>query len=569
MKLGLSTDFGSPHHWERLVDFAARHGVDRLVFWGDYSVARFTPPWLYPTRPALLTDEWRAVRTTVREHMAHAAQLTGEAGMEFWHCFQVLMLPPVDHVRRVWPEVFNAHGEPDMSHPAIHDLIRSQVAEALDIAPDLYGLELWIMECADVKVSHLQHQSIPLEEIIERIVGTVHEECRRRDLRLAVDLHTAGGHKATLDTILASARKRPDLIVSADNVVGDFHLHLPFNEHLKRAARTNPVQVHFDLNGEYWGRNFMPTVALDQYTRHIAEAQAIGAEYLDGRISTGHDSWGPHDNLLPSRRRFYPALQHLKPGNPLPNNIEVCCFDTLGGFNAEYFVRHAKDPSVRPSDVVQEFLAQEFGPEAGELAGLLERLEPVNGRIYFADKNYFGAQSILCQVSLVDFWALDVHLTTPAGEPFPPAQEGGPSAQNAPGRAAFAGWPVPLGHRAAGPQAMIAEKVLAVTETRSFLELARHATAHFRPEHREFVVRQFEDLALRARAAAALLEAMAHHFHLKAGKRNGDIPDPARFQQALREMQELALQWRTRYPDRRWGMDYWLDEWHKLMTQQT
>ena len=92
-----------------------------------------------------------------------------------------------------------------------------------------------------------------------------------------------------VEALLKAARAYPDIMVTGDNVIGDFHIHLPFNQHLWRAAQTNPVQVCFDLYGEYWGRSFFPTSALSQYEEHLAIARRMGAQWVNGRISTGHD----------------------------------------------------------------------------------------------------------------------------------------------------------------------------------------------------------------------------------------------------------------------------------------
>jgi hypothetical protein len=563
MKLGLSSDFGSPHHWERMVDFATRNKVDRLVYWGNYSVPGATTPCLFTPWPGAVSAEQHVLREGVRDSMAYAAQLTHRAGKEFWYVYQVLMLPPIEQSKQAWPTLFNEHGEPDMAHPLVEEIIRYQLNEALRIAPHLHGLELWICEGANIVLSDLKHQTISLDQIVERIMGIVDDFCREKGLRLAVDLHTAGGHKATVNALLASAARRPHVLVSGDNVIGDFQLHSPFNSLLQHAVRTNPVQVHFDLNGEYWGRNFTPTVALAQYTRHLAAARAIHAEYVDGRIATIHSINSRYDHVLPSRRKFYPALLNLQPGAPLPSNIDICCFDTLGGFNAEYFLRHARDPEVQTGPVVREFLASEFGPEVCALAWLLENLEPVNGRIFFSDKNYSGAQSLLPYVWLTGFWALDVHCTAPAGTPLTAVEAATTSGECGP--AAFAGWPVALNHCVAGPQAIVAEKKLAVAETRAFLELARQATAHFSSVSRDFVVRQFIDLERRARTAAVLQEAMVHYFHIKRGVTNGAIPDRKRLAELLPELLTLSAEWLQHYPDDRWSMSGWLKEWHKTI----
>lgn len=69
-------------HWERLVGFAHKHKADRLVFWGDYSTAKFLAPFLFPRHPGWLTDEDKAVRDPIRRKMTDAAQLTQQSGLD-------------------------------------------------------------------------------------------------------------------------------------------------------------------------------------------------------------------------------------------------------------------------------------------------------------------------------------------------------------------------------------------------------------------------------------------------------------------------------------------------------
>ena len=555
MKLALSTDFGSLHHWERLVAFARKHEVDRLVFWGDYSTAGFMAPFLFPQYPSWLTDQDRRRRESIRENMSAAAQLTKEAGMEFWYCFQALMIPAPERIQKITPGLFNRHGEPDMAGEAVYRLLEEQIDEVLEIAPDLAGLEMWVMECADIVVSRLKHQSISFDEVCRRLVDTVHEKCLKHGLELSVDLHTAGGHRPLLDGLLAAAQSHSDIIVSADNVIGDFHLHLPFNSHLLRAAVTNPIQVHFDLNGEYWGRNFFPTCALSQYKEHIDEALALGEVCVNGRISTGHDRGSSYFNVLPSHRHLYADGAGLAEGGPLPENIEVSCFNTLGGFNAEFFCRYARHPSVRALDVVREFLDSELGKGLDDLAQVLIEVEPIAARVFYAAQNYFNAQSILPSPHLAHFWALDVQLTIPAGEPFPPHD------LDRDGRAEFAGWPVPVGLLATGVHSLIEEKRQALADAESLLDRANLATSGAAPELRSFVLNQFEDFALYARAAAILLEAMAHYFHLREEKACADIPDRDRLAELVAEMKNIAGQWLGRQPNDEWKVASILHEW--------
>ncbi|MHB9110398.1 MAG: hypothetical protein ACYDCO_25375 [Armatimonadota bacterium] len=544
MKLGLSTDFGSPAHWERVVGFAREHGVDRVVFWGDYSHTGFAPPLLYPSCPALVPGEKRAEVRRIQERLQQAARLAGDAGLEFWYCFQVLQLPDAELARTERPDLFNGAGEPAMEGEAIYALLREQLAELFTLAPNLYGIELWVMECAAVRISQLKHQARPAAEIFGRIVDTVQVDVQGRGRRLAVDLHTAGGDPVAREALLAAARRHPDVLVSGDNVQGDFELHLPFNPVLERAAATNPIQVHFDLNGEYWGRNFVPTAAFDQYIAHLERARALGAEYVDGRVSTGHDRWSPHGNVLPLRRRYYPLLAGVDERSALPADAEVTATDTLGCMNAEFFCRHAHDLAVQPEEVITGVLRREFGEEAAALTPLFRALQFTLGKLFYVDRNYFGAQSVPPGNDWVlHFFAFDAHVAALPGSEFP-AEEIRAEC-NGEHRAAYPGWPLPAGHHCAGVEAMLWEKAEAVAEADAMLETVRQTP--LAEPGRAFLIRQFETLVLYARSYRALFEALAHQTLLAQGIRRGSLPDPARLDASVKELRALADAWQARF----------------------
>jgi hypothetical protein len=566
MKLSLSTDFGSPHHWERVVEFAVKHNVSRLVFWGDYSNTKFLPPYLYPKYPKLMSDEEQQRMGILRDRLVRASKMTTEAGMEFWYVFQALEIPSPDRTKAVWPELFNRGGEPDMGSELPYQLLRDQLDELLTLVPNLYGIEMWVMECATIRITHLKHQRLSTGEICGRIVDTVYEHIAPSGLKLVQDLHTAGGDSESLLGLFKAATCHPDIILSGDNVIGDYHLHLPFNSHIARASKTNPVQVNFDLNAEYWGRNFVPSIALSQYAQHIEEARRLRAVYINGRVSTGHDTWSPHANVLPSRRRFYPALARTRDSEPLPHDLEVTSTDTLGAFNAEFFCSRAINPETRPEDVAREFLRGEFGEAATGLVSCFMKLEGTLGKIFYTDKNYFVVQSARQTPWVTDLLALDIHLTSPPGTPLPPP-EGLGSAPEGGRRAAFAGWPAPLGHKCAGAEAMVREKEEALAEAQELLEEAKKGASNLKPECRDFLIKQFEDLVFFAKAFRFLLEAQAHYYLAKAGKRQGKLPNPSRFKEVLSQVEGVADEWKRRYPGGRYNLGETLADWANIIKQ--
>ncbi|MBN1911288.1 MAG: hypothetical protein JW818_16200 [Pirellulales bacterium] len=543
LKVALSTDFGNEIHWRRMIEFAKTHEVERLVYWSYGEVCGFPTPWTYPRRPAEFLDaDQRDRALQVQASLRRSAKMTSAAGMEFWYTYQALMMPDWARLRRVAPELFNARGEPDMAGDAVYALVTEQLDELHALAPGLDGIEVWIMECANVQIYRLQHQSVSTTQIIERLVATIHKACRKYGWKMTLDLHTAAGNTQTLHAIFEAARKRPDVIISADNVIGDYSLVLPFNEHLRKATKTNPICVHFDLNGEYWGRNYMPTSALSQYARDLEEARRLGAECVNGRISTAHDCWSPHDNILPRYRSEYPKV-------PI-QRLQVCCTDTLGRINAHFFCRRAGDPSVTREQATKEFLVEQFGESAESLMPVFLKVEEVDRGIFFMGGNYFSAQTVVRAPWHYRFWGWDEYMTAPPGTPFPTEQ----MKKDGRGLAAFAGWPVAIGHHAPGPKAILAEKAAAQRTAEQLLKQVKTASVSLNPQDREFLLRQFEDLVLFARIYRLVAEVDVNTTLLNRNTAINGLPDRQALQLAVEELRRARAEWKTRNPADPFGL---------------
>ncbi|MBN2581343.1 MAG: hypothetical protein JXB10_20345 [Pirellulales bacterium] len=543
LKLALSTDFGNENHWRRVIEFAKTHEVERLVYWSYGEICGMPTPWTYPGRPSeFLGAGERKMALQVQTSLRCSAKMTSEAGMEFWYVYQGLMMPDLDRLRRIAPELFNRHGEPDMAGDAIYAFIAGQLEELHALAPELDGIEVWIMECANVQIFRLAHQPLSTAEIIERMVATIHKACRKYGWEMTLDLHTAAGNTQTLQAIFAAAKRRPDVIISGDNVIGDFSLALPFNRHLHEAAKTNRVCVHFDLNGEYWGRNYVPTSALRQYERDLEEARRLGVESVNGRISTAHDVWSPHGNILPRYRKEYPPFTN--------RSLQITCTDTLGRLNAHFFCRRARDPSVTREQAAKEFLVEQFGNSAESLVPVFLRVEEVDQGIFFMGGNYFAAQSVVRDPWHYPLWGWNEYMTLPAGTPFPTSEM--LAAKR--GSAAFAGWPTPVGHRTPGPRAILAEKAAAQHSAEQLLEQVKTASASLDPQDRKFLIRQFEDLVFFSRIYRLAAELDVNATLLKRNASWDGLPDRQALERTVQELRRVRDEWKTRYPADSFGL---------------
>ncbi len=571
--LSLSTDFGAPAHWGRVVEFARTHSVSRLVYWGGDHKDLY----LYPKYPGLLPTEWRSEVEEARQCFKSAAAATTQAGIEFWYVFQVLQLPVVTAVEATWnrpslaharlhvPQIFNKFDEPDMASATVYQFICDQLDEVRVLTPELKGIELWVMEGAGVQVSSLDHQQLSTEGICNRVVSAIHNHLAKTGLALDVDLYTAGGDPVVRMGLLHAAQHFPDIIVSGDNVVGDFNAFLPFNQHLVEAAKTNLIAVHFDLNGEYWGRNFIPTSALHQYSMHIEEARKLGASYIDGRVATVHNTWSPHANVLPSRRRFYPGLEKVSDTKPLPSDLNITSTDALAVVEAEFFCRRVSDPLVQPQESVLDSLCREFGPEAKALVPTYLRLEHTLGNLFFADKNYYGFQSVLPDSSNMDLGYLGTQIMLPEGTEFPTPDLRKEISAKRGYKFAFAGWPVPLGHLCSGTSAILFDKKQGLAEAEEIMAQAKNGLRYLALEDRIFLDRLFEDLVYFAKSRCLLMEAQVHYYSLKQGLQGGVPADPARLKKLSEDLRKLAEEWSARYPGGRYLLAERLLPWVKTM----
>ncbi len=591
MKLSLSSDYSTPEHWRRVVEFAKQYDVDRLVFWGDSCTGRnkfsgFTPPFLYPEYPKLnckIKDGYKEAIYKIRDYFKYAYQLTVDNGMEFWYTFQVLQFPDVGFnsanalknvdfgpIKEIFPDLINQAGEIDMSQDFIYEFITNQVNELFELAPELTGIELWVMERSTVKIARLKHQKISTDEILSKIVKTVRDNLKSRNCQLDIDLHTAGGETKTLFSLLDAARKYQDVIVSADNTIGDYHLHLPFNQHLERASRTNRVIVNFDLNGEYWGKNFVPTTAINQYEKHIEEARKINAKYINGRVATENDLSNPHVNVLPARKKSYPGLEQISNSSVLDACFRIPCLDTLTAFNAIYFCLKAKNSATMKEKVIEDFLNRELEIKANSkneklLTNIFLNLENTLKKIFYVDKNLYHGQSLLCKPAFVPVYAIDEHITSPAGTLFPTAAALAETNESV-HPVAFKGWPVPENHICCGPAGIITEKEEAVSETGAFLKDVREVATEMSAVNGTYLVRMFEDLHFFARAFGCLAHGHIHYFLLQKGRQIDEFPNVAILEIVLANMKKLADEWTERYLGGRYSMTETLTEWHSVMT---
>jgi hypothetical protein len=193
------------------------------------------------------------------------------------------------------------------------------------------------------------------------------------------------------------------------------------------------------------------------------------------------------------------------------------------------------------------------------------RLEHNLGNLFFADRNYYGFQSVLPDSANMDLGYLSTQITLPEGTEFPTPDLRKEITAKRGYRFAFAGWPVPLGHLCGGTSAILFDKEQGLAEGEEIRSQAKDVLRHHAPADRAFLDRLFEDLVYFAKSRRLLMEAQVHYYLLKRGLQGDTPPDPARLKKLSEDIRGLAEEWSARYPGGRYLLAERLLPWVKTM----
>ncbi len=546
----LSTDFGSEEHWRRIFEGIPYLGINRLVYWFDSSGSsghgNLCVYKKYPRlRKALdLTSVKRA-----RERFHRICELAMLYEIDLWYTFHVIHFDSGSSrdkniLRACYPEFFTRSGEPDMSNPQVYQFIQDQIEEILKDFPTLTGVALWSCECSTWPPGFLTHQDLRADEIFEKLVSGVRKICKEHNKHLLVDLHSPGGQRKTVNSILGTVSKFHDITVQSDCTWSDWSLHLPTSPFLKKISNTNKTFMSFDCYGEYFGRNGVPTCTPYWIEKHFREGVKIGIVGANGRIATGHDVAWPHTNVIPRENE---EKNFGTPCNEERRNLELSCFDTLSGLNMSVLAALMWNPDADPNEIMEVWIEETFG-ERGKsyLTSAFGKVENISSKVFFTNTLYTVFQSVLRptfdQFKLSGF----LSLFEPPGTPFPGDEVREQSWFS------FEGWPTSEGLKTVSVSEMRKEKEEAIRLCESAIRDIKQAKEHISHDAYGFLINQFEGLLEVSRVFRMLIDVLYQVYLCRK--------DPAkeRFRKELDTLLQTWGQYSLEIKERR-GRDFFFE----------
>ena len=535
----LESNYGTPAHWARLVDNARRIGATRLVWvWTHPTRGNLQLPPLYKWLPEFhAARNWQAEGVLAcRQDLAVAAEMTHAAGIEFYLWYAVLHfnLSQRERLPQELPDLFAGQPVPDAGSPFFSHFIKEQLREVYRDFPLVDGVVLWMCENSDFDPLKLTKglsspetsSATSLCLVLNRAVDAIHGVCREEGRGMVADIHSAGGNMAVTRAMIASYARYPELVVQTDATWGDYSLTCPTSILIPEIARHNPVQINFDCYGEYFGRNFVPTIYLNWIKTHWDNARAMAGDKLtgiDGRVSTAHDNWSPHYEILPRFRHLFPdapagSYRQKLTRNGEPVYLQLSSFETLSTVHPSALQCLHETGDVEPLTVIRDMCGREFGNAvAGELAALLAEIERILVDIYYTNKLYFGTQSVMPGPGR-SRWVAEAHcfydLFQEPGSDFPNPKT---LADNTTWfRCSYDGpWPAPQPLKTISFNAMSSALAGAVDRSAGLLERFAEIAPRLGRADAAFLDRQFRLLLLTAWARHWLFRCIYHHWRLE------------------------------------------------------
>lgn len=264
-------------------------------------------------------------------------------------------------LRRMHPEFFNSQGEPDYASPVVHQFINDQVEEFFELYPALGGLVGHTGEVANLNPSGMRHQTIPMDEMVLRVMQTVYDACRKHGKLLMWDMHSAAGDTRNSDAIIKAVKtgRFPGMMLTAESTYTEqeFSFDYPTSFYLTEMVKSAPSIFTQDCYGEGNDYNYFPFIVDKYLVRHFRNCERAGA--------TGGG-----------------VLHYVYQG-------KYTAFNTLQNINLELQTRMMwEGGSINPEKVKRQWIEEHYGKAAAStLLKAFNRVNLILGRMFYIAKN--------------------------------------------------------------------------------------------------------------------------------------------------------------------------------------
>lgn len=180
----------------------------------------------------------------------------------------------------VYPEIHNADGDVEVTHPRIRDFLEHKIEDFFYTYPNMSGIVLTLHETR-IPLLKLKNQKLDKVERVKYVTEILYNACRKLGKELIVRPF-ASIAKDYDDLMDAYERISADLPVCDKWTKYDWSLFRPSNPFFQRIK--NPLIVETDIFGEYFGKGFLPLMLKKHITEKVAYCNRFGVRGYVSRI---------------------------------------------------------------------------------------------------------------------------------------------------------------------------------------------------------------------------------------------------------------------------------------------
>lgn len=243
------------------VDYAIEHGYDHLQLIGpihNYVRGNVDGMIYYKKYGEFNAERDSAYVDMCLEAVNIATKKANAHGIKNYMWHHELYLP--EGFKDAYPEILNAQGDVEVSHPRIADFVTEKMNDFFDAYPYMDGIILTLHETS-VPLLKLQNQKLGKVERVKHVTKLLYDACVNRGKELIVRPFASLEEDYEMMTA-AYEEISPDLMIMDKWTQFDWSLAMPGNAFFHKIKK-NPLFVEGDVFGEYFGKGRLPLMLLN------------------------------------------------------------------------------------------------------------------------------------------------------------------------------------------------------------------------------------------------------------------------------------------------------------------
>lgn len=216
-----------------------------------------------------------------------ALEMVSAHGIKSYYWHHELEIPLT--FDEVYPEIHNADGDVEVTHPLIKDFLENKIEDFFHTYPKMTGIVLTLHETR-IPLLKLKNQKLGKVERVKYVTEILYNTCKKLGKELIVRPFASSPQDYS-DLMDAYEQISDDLLVCDKWTKYDWSLTRKPNPFLARIK--NPLIIETDIFGEYFGKGFLPLMLKDHIIERVRHCKQFGVRGFVSRIDReGHIPFG-------------------------------------------------------------------------------------------------------------------------------------------------------------------------------------------------------------------------------------------------------------------------------------